>query len=161
MITSTWIYCPICGSKTHNKMRNDTILLNFPLFCPKCKQETLITVRQEHITVIKEPDALDAEPMNLWDFSQIIGSIFYNIDRAHPPNKKTVLWWAVLSCPTELSPQIRFAFGGIFLCAGLIPPRRRLYWARIASQKNPRLHRGILRLTSRSSISAREKYKFL
>lgn len=52
-----WVLCPACRSKTHTKIRDDTILLNFPLFCPKCKQETLITVRQEHITVIKEPDA--------------------------------------------------------------------------------------------------------
>ena len=35
----------------------DTELKNFPLFCPKCRQETLIHVKQFNITVIKEPDA--------------------------------------------------------------------------------------------------------
>lgn len=30
-----WILCPICGSKTRNKCREDTILINYPLYCPK------------------------------------------------------------------------------------------------------------------------------
>jgi len=52
-----WVRCPICGNKTRIKIRGDTELRNFPLFCPKCKQETLIHVKQFHTTVIKEPDA--------------------------------------------------------------------------------------------------------
>lgn len=40
-----WIRCPICTNKTRVKMREDTILVNFPLFCPKCKKETLINVQ--------------------------------------------------------------------------------------------------------------------
>lgn len=55
--TAEWIRCPVCGSKTRDKMRKDTILKNFPLFCPKCKQETLIHVKQMKMSVIKEPDA--------------------------------------------------------------------------------------------------------
>ena len=39
-----WILCPFCGSKTRLKIRDDTILDNFPLYCPKCKHETLIAV---------------------------------------------------------------------------------------------------------------------
>ncbi|WP_438938923.1 cysteine-rich KTR domain-containing protein [Blautia schinkii] len=35
----------------------DTVLINYPLYCPKCKQETLIKAKELHITVIKEPDA--------------------------------------------------------------------------------------------------------
>ena len=54
---TTWIICPICKNKTREKIREDTVLENFPLFCPKCKQETLITVKQFNISVIKEPDA--------------------------------------------------------------------------------------------------------
>lgn len=52
-----WILCPVCGSKTRVKIRDDTVIENFPLFCPKCKQETLINVKQLNISVIKEPDA--------------------------------------------------------------------------------------------------------
>ena len=57
MEDSEWIKCPICGSKTHNKIRQDTIIRNFPLYCPKCKQETIINVQNQEVTVIKEPDA--------------------------------------------------------------------------------------------------------
>lgn len=56
-MTTNWIRCPVCGNKTRDKMREDTILKNFPLYCPKCKQETLINVRKMNMTVIKEPDA--------------------------------------------------------------------------------------------------------
>ena len=56
-MNANWIRCPVCGNKTRDKMREDTILKNFPLYCPKCKQETLINVRQMNMSVIKEPDA--------------------------------------------------------------------------------------------------------
>ncbi len=49
-----WIKCPICGGKTHNKVREDTEMKKFPLFCPKCKQETLIDVKNLTVTVHKE-----------------------------------------------------------------------------------------------------------
>ena len=65
MEQTEWIHCPICGGKTRDKFREDTVLINYPLYCPKCKQETLIEAKNLHITVINEPDALDAEPMNL------------------------------------------------------------------------------------------------
>ena len=56
-MTEEWIYCPVCGNKTRIKIRSDTELINFPLFCPKCKQENLINVKQFNLSVIKEPDA--------------------------------------------------------------------------------------------------------
>ena len=52
-----WILCPICGNKTRTKIRQDTVVENFPLFCPKCKQESLIQVKELNITIINEPDA--------------------------------------------------------------------------------------------------------
>lgn len=57
MKTEDWILCPICGNKTRDRIREDTVLENFPLFCPKCKHETLISVKQMNMTVIKAPDA--------------------------------------------------------------------------------------------------------
>ena len=57
METKKWVYCPNCGQKTRNKIREDTILKNFPLYCPKCKQENLINIQNMQITNIKEPDA--------------------------------------------------------------------------------------------------------
>ena len=61
----TWVLCPICGHKTRTKVRPDTVLENFPLFFFKCKKETMIHLIKQNISIIKEPDALDAEPMNL------------------------------------------------------------------------------------------------
>lgn len=52
-----WLLCPVCGNKTRLKLREDTVLEKFPLFCPKCKQETLINVRQMNMSVIRKPDA--------------------------------------------------------------------------------------------------------
>ena len=57
ILKTEWVLCPVCGNKTRNRIREDTELKNFTLFCPKCKQETLIHVKQFHTTVIKEPDA--------------------------------------------------------------------------------------------------------
>ena len=65
MQTIKWILCPICGNRTRDKMRGDTVLKNYPLYCPKCKQESLIEAKNLQITIIREPDASDAEPMNL------------------------------------------------------------------------------------------------
>lgn len=28
-----WLLCPVCGNKTKLKLREDTILENFPLYC--------------------------------------------------------------------------------------------------------------------------------
>ena len=57
MDESQWIICPVCGSKTRDRLRQDTVLKNYPLYCPKCKQETSINAKEFQITVIKEPDA--------------------------------------------------------------------------------------------------------
>ncbi|MDO4327385.1 MAG: cysteine-rich KTR domain-containing protein [bacterium] len=55
-MNSEWIFCPVCGKKTRNKIRVDTVLKNFPLYCPKCKEETIINAKHLNISIIKEPD---------------------------------------------------------------------------------------------------------
>lgn len=57
MIENKWVLCPVCGAKTRDRIREDTVLLNYPLYCPKCKQETLIEAKKLQIIIIKEPDA--------------------------------------------------------------------------------------------------------
>lgn len=52
-----WIRCPICNGKTRTKVYQDTTLVNFPLYCPKCKQEIRVNVTQLKMIVCKEPDA--------------------------------------------------------------------------------------------------------
>ena len=56
MKKAEWILCPICKNKTRIKVREDTQIKNFPLFCPKCKRESLIEVSNFKIKIITEPD---------------------------------------------------------------------------------------------------------
>ena len=41
---SLWVRCPICKGKTRTKVFAETVLLNFPLYCPKCKNESIVSV---------------------------------------------------------------------------------------------------------------------
>ena len=50
---SLWIRCPICDGKTRTKVYADTVLVNFPLFCPKCKKEIRIDVVQLKMVISK------------------------------------------------------------------------------------------------------------
>lgn len=43
---SLWVRCPNCGGKTRTKVYEFTVLVKFPLFCPKCKRETLVDIVQ-------------------------------------------------------------------------------------------------------------------
>lgn len=53
-----WILCPNCGAKTRARLLPDTVLRNFPLFCPKCRQESIINAQNCHVIKIKvQPDA--------------------------------------------------------------------------------------------------------
>lgn len=57
MDNEKWLLCTVCKSKTRIRIRGDTILENFPMYCPKCEQEKLISVKQLHMFLIKESDA--------------------------------------------------------------------------------------------------------
>ncbi len=50
---SEWVYCPVCKSKTRDRTRDDTVLKNYPLYCPKCRQESLIDTKNLQVTVIR------------------------------------------------------------------------------------------------------------
>ena len=51
------IRCPICGSKTRTKVYEDTVLVKFPLYCPKCKKEIRVNVLKLKMVLSDEPDA--------------------------------------------------------------------------------------------------------
>ena len=53
---SLWIRCPACQGKTRIKIYKSTVLVNFPLFCPKCRKEAVINVVNLKMTVNSEPD---------------------------------------------------------------------------------------------------------
>ncbi|MEY8509222.1 cysteine-rich KTR domain-containing protein [Lachnospiraceae bacterium 42-17] len=57
MISQQWVMCPVCDNKTRIKIRKDTELINFPLYCPKCRKESLINVKNQKVSIVKEPDA--------------------------------------------------------------------------------------------------------
>ena len=47
MDKSNWILCPVCGNKTRDRLRENTILENYPLYCPKCEHENLLPAEKE------------------------------------------------------------------------------------------------------------------
>lgn len=52
-----WVPCPMCGAKTRLRLLQRTVLRDFPLFCPKCRQERLINAQNFQIELIDQPDA--------------------------------------------------------------------------------------------------------
>ena len=52
-VDSLWVHCPVCRAKTRTKVYANTVLIKFPLFCPKCKNETLIDVVQLKMVLSK------------------------------------------------------------------------------------------------------------
>ena len=51
-----WLLCPICGAKTRLRLLQRTVLRDFPLFCPKCRQERIINAQNYQIEIIDQPD---------------------------------------------------------------------------------------------------------
>ena len=52
-----WLLCPVCGGKTRTKVQEDTVLVNFPLFCPKCRTVTRVCYEKGILVLSEEPDA--------------------------------------------------------------------------------------------------------
>lgn len=52
-----WILCPVCGAKTRLRLLRKTVLRDFPLFCPKCRWESIINTRNFQIERVNQPDA--------------------------------------------------------------------------------------------------------
>ena len=51
-----WVLCPLCGAKTRLRLLKKTVIKDFPLFCPKCKRESIINA-ENFIVKINKPDA--------------------------------------------------------------------------------------------------------
>ena len=52
VVTDKWILCPECKAKTRTQVLEDKELKNFTLFCPKCKKNFIINVK-DHIMEYK------------------------------------------------------------------------------------------------------------
>ena len=56
VVEKQWVLCPVCGAKTRLQLLPETELKAFPLFCPKCKRESIINVKH-FMMETKQPDA--------------------------------------------------------------------------------------------------------
>ena len=52
-----WIHCPECKCRTRTKIRPDTVLKNFPVYCPQCRKEYLVDVQHLKIELSVEPES--------------------------------------------------------------------------------------------------------
>ncbi|MCD7777835.1 MAG: cysteine-rich KTR domain-containing protein, partial [Clostridiales bacterium] len=64
-----WIHCPLCGGKTRTKVYENTVMVRFPLYCPKCKKEFRINVIQFKMVFEDAKDVLnhDCFPILRWE----------------------------------------------------------------------------------------------
>lgn len=46
--------CPVCDNKTRLKIREDTEIKKPPLYCPKCRKESLIDVKDMRVEKVKD-----------------------------------------------------------------------------------------------------------
>ena len=44
-VEKKWVLCPRCGAKTRLQILRETELKTFPLFCPKCRRESIISIK--------------------------------------------------------------------------------------------------------------------
>lgn len=42
-----YICCPKCGEKTKTKVLPETVLMQFPLYCQRCKKESIINLKMQ------------------------------------------------------------------------------------------------------------------
>ena len=48
--------CPICNTQTETKVLPETVLVRYPLFCAKCRQEILVDVVKMKMVLSDSPD---------------------------------------------------------------------------------------------------------
>lgn len=48
--------CPICGTETRTKVLPETVLVRYPLFCAKCRQEILVDVVKMKMVLSDDED---------------------------------------------------------------------------------------------------------
>lgn len=50
--------CPSCHTRTQIEIRQDTVLINYPLYCKRCKRTTLVRYGEP------EPESLSQSTMH-------------------------------------------------------------------------------------------------
>lgn len=47
-----WVMCPNCHNKTRLQVRRVTVIIHLMLYCPKCRQEKLVNIRNYCVEVV-------------------------------------------------------------------------------------------------------------
>ena len=53
MVKEQWIYCPICNNKTRIKILEKTTAKDLPVFCPKCKIQSILDIEPDFKIKVK------------------------------------------------------------------------------------------------------------
>ena len=54
MLKKYWYSCPVCGNPKMILLREDTELINFPAYCKRCRNESVITIELKRRIVESE-----------------------------------------------------------------------------------------------------------
>lgn len=47
-----WVRCPVCNKKTRTKVFKSTVLIDFPLYCPRCEEQFKVNIVELKLVVI-------------------------------------------------------------------------------------------------------------
>ena len=65
MQQTEWVYCPVCGNKTRDRIREDTVLINYASLLPEVQTRELDPGETTTYRCHQRARRIDAEPMNL------------------------------------------------------------------------------------------------
>ena len=54
MLKKYWYGCPVCGNPKMILLREDTELVNYPAYCKRCRNESVITIEPKRRIVESE-----------------------------------------------------------------------------------------------------------
>lgn len=72
MVKDGWVYCPICNNKTRTKIRKDTEAKNLPVFCPKCRNTTVMDIYGNEIKKCKTLIRASRQSQSHTDYSNVV-----------------------------------------------------------------------------------------
>ena len=79
MYKAEWIFCPCCGAKTKTKVMENTILENFPLFCPEVQTRNDHPSKTISYNSYQRARRTDAEPITRSQQAHGLSALFFLI----------------------------------------------------------------------------------
>ena len=121
----------MCHNKTRLKIRGDTVLINFPLYCPKCKQETLTLIAGYIIAREKSDDTLKSIMTIPVSYPALIGgklivcgflSLLFGItSTAFTVAAEFLVGFPGLTAATAIQALVQLTFSCLFLYIAVTP----------------------------------------